>query len=151
MKLFSLLKIFKKITLSALVVAIIFLSAATPAHAQTQAWSGVCVGPADLNDTTNATDVATLQGLECMIANVFTVIIGVIGLAGFVMFIIGSFRYLTSGGNSKGTETAKNTFTFAVIGLIVALSGFILLNLLSTFTGISVLTEFSIPSSDTGL
>lgn len=151
MKLFSLLKILKKITLSTLVVTIIFLSGATPAHAQTQAWSGVCVGAEKINPTTDANDVATIQGLQCLIGNVFTVILGVIGLAGFLMFIIGSFRYLLSGGNSKGTETAKHTFTYAVIGLVVALSGFILINLLATFTGIHLLTRFSIPSSDWGL
>lgn len=127
---------------------VLFSSIIAPVYAQTQAWSGVCVGREDLNPNTHANDVATLQGIQCLLANVFTVIITVIGLAGFVMFIVGAFRYLTSGGNTKGTETAKNTFTFMVIGIIVTLSGFIVLNLLSSFTGIDVITKIVIPSSD---
>lgn len=134
----------------------IMASVFSPVYAQTQEWSGVCVGPKDMvvkggKTVTDASDVATIQGVQCLLANIFSVIISVIGLAGFVMFIVGSFRYLLSGGNSKGTETAKNTFTFMVIGIIVALSGFILLNLLSKFTGISIITNISIPSSEQGI
>lgn len=129
----------------------LLISVASPVFAQTQEWSGVCVGPADLNPGTDASDVATIQGVQCLLANGFSVIITIIGLAGFVMFIVGSFRYLLSGGNTKGTETAKNTFTFMVVGIIVALSGFIILNLISSFTGIDNITKFIIPSSDRGL
>jgi hypothetical protein len=129
----------------------IFAAVITPVYAQTQAWTGVCVGPVKLNPNTTATDVATLQGVQCLLANIFTIILTVIGLAGFVMFIVGSFRYLLSGGNSKGTETAKNTFTFMVVGIIVALSGFIVLRLLASFTGIDILTKIVIPSSNRGL
>lgn len=120
----------------------IFLSALSPIQAQTAVWKGVCVGPTDASK-----DVATLQGLECLIGNIFTIILTLIGLAGFIMFIIASFRYLLSGGNTKGTETARNTFTFVVIGIIVALSGFIILNFLADFTGVKNITIFSIPKS----
>lgn len=117
-----------------------YLLAVMPAHAQTVAWSGVCVGGVN-------NDVATIQGLECMIANVFTIIITLIGMSGFVMMIVASFRYLISGGNTKGTEMARQTFVFAVAGIVVALSSFIALNLVSSFTGISALRYFRIPTS----
>lgn len=106
-----------------------------------QAWGGVC--------TDDGTDsgVATIQGLECLLANVLTVAITGIGLAAFVMFIVASFRYMLSGGNSKGTETAKNTLTYAVVGIVVALSAFVILNLIAAFTGISIFTQFKIPTS----
>lgn len=120
----------------------IYLLSSSTAAAQTKVWSGVCVG-----NTVASKDVATLQGFECLIGNIFTIILTLIGLAGFVMFIIASFRYLLSGGNTKGTETARNTFTFVVVGIVVALSGFIILNFLSTFTGIKDITIFSIPKS----
>lgn len=93
--------------------------------------------------------VATVQGLSCMIANVLSVAITGIGFAGFVMLIVGSFRYLTSGGNSKGAETAKNTITFAVIGLVVGLSSFVILNLIAEFTGVKTILDFVIPEAGT--
>lgn len=129
-------------------LTVVFFSSITPAFAANQPdkWKGVCVA----EDIVDGEDVATLQGFECLIGNVFSIIITVIGLAGFVMFIIGSFRYMLSGNDSKGVETAKNTMTFAIIGIVVALSGFIILNLIASFTGISSILQFKVPSSSTG-
>jgi len=121
--------------------ATLFAVSAQPVFAQTPEWSGECVGGADK-------DVATIQGLECLFANVFMVIIPLIGLAAFVMFLIGSFRWLTSGGDTKHTGQAKQTMTYAVIGIVVALSAFIILNLISNFTGIETIKEFRIPRSN---
>lgn len=110
----------------------------SPVAAQTQAWSeGVCV----------ENGVATVQGLQCLIGNLLSVSISGIGLIGFVMFIVGAFRYMLSGGNAKGTEGGKNTITFAVVGLVLALSAFMILNIIAQFTGISSILEFKIPTS----
>ena len=106
-----------------------------------QKWAGDCVEDG----------VATIQGLRCMVANILSIAITAIGFAGFVMLIIGSFRYLFSGGNSKGTETAKNTITFAVIGLVVALSSFVILNLIAEFTGVKTILNFVIPEAGTDI
>jgi hypothetical protein len=129
------------------ILSMIFFSSVSKVMAFTQpsTWTGVCVA----EDLPNGDDVATLQGFQCLIANVFSVIFTVIGLAGFVMFVIGSLRWMLSGNDSKGVETAKNTMTFSIIGIVVALSGFIILNLIKSFTGIDV-TNFIIPDSQTG-
>ena len=126
-----------------------FLVAASPAQAQTdeiRVWTDVCVG-----STENAQDVATIQGLECLIANVFTVIIAIIGLSGFVMFVIAGITWMVSGGDTNKVSNARNSMTYAVVGMVVALSAFIVLNLIASFTGISIITQFRIPISDTGL
>lgn len=112
--------------------------------AQTKEWSGNCVGGA-------SNDVATIQGFGCLIANVFSVILTVIGLAGFVMMFAGAFQWLVSSGSSKGVESAQQTITYAVVGIVVAISAFIILNLISAFTGINSITRFVIPDSSTGL
>lgn len=117
--------------------------APTPAHAQlTQPWNGVCV------DDSNS-DVATLQGIQCLVGNMLTIAISGVGFVGFVMMIVGSFRYLLSGGNSKGTESGKNTFTYAVVGLVVALMSFMAIQVISAFTGVQTILQFKIPNSET--
>ncbi|NCN83004.1 MAG: hypothetical protein GW947_03480 [Candidatus Pacebacteria bacterium] len=116
----------------------LFILSAQPVFAQTSEWGGVCVEKG----------VATIQGLECLFANIFTVIIPLIGFAAFVMFIYGSFQWLLSGGDSKHTSQAKNALTYGVIGIVVALSAFIILNLISNFTGITKIKEFRIPRSN---
>lgn len=112
------------------------------AHAQTSTWDGVCVYAEDK-------EVATLQGLQCLLANILSVTLTLIGIAGFIMLLVGSMKWLLSGGNAQHVEKAKNTMTYAVVGLIVALSAFIILNLVAEFTGIPSILKFTIPSSDT--
>jgi hypothetical protein len=110
--------------------------------AQQYEWRGVCVGAG------SQSGVVTIQGLECLFANIFNVFLTLLGLAGFVMMIIGSFRWLMSGGNTKHTEAARATMTYAVIGIVVALSSFIVLRLLADFTGVQTILEFRVPRSD---
>lgn len=116
-----------------------FLSA-SPAFAQS-AWGGDCV----------INGVATIQGIGCLLANIFNVFISVLGIIAFMMLIVGGFKYMLSGGNSKGIESARSTITFAIVGIVVALSAFIILNLIADFTGIETILNFTIPSSETGL
>lgn len=108
-------------------------------------------GPEPWDPNTCTIDgVATIQGLQCMLGNIFSVAITFIGLAAFVMLIIGAFGYMLSGGNSKGTEQARTTITFAVVGIVVSLSAFIILNFVALFTGVGEVTNFFIPESGNG-
>jgi len=120
----------------------IFLMAALPTKAQGTGWSGVCV------DTDNP-DVATLQGFQCLVARLLSNFLTLVGIAGFLMVVFSGIRILLSGGNSQAVEKSKNSITFAVIGLIVALSAFMILNLVAEFTGVKTILQFVIPTSDT--
>jgi hypothetical protein len=141
------MKKLKKISLVLLTFITLFQTFAINVQAQ-EAWADQaglnCTGAGSGVD--GADDVATIQGFACLISNVLGVAITFIGMLALVMFIAASFRYLTSGGNSKSTEQAKGTITYAVAGLVVALSAFILLNLISNFTGVDVST-FVIPGA----
>jgi hypothetical protein len=138
------LAINKSLTSGLLLFFLLVFGFAQPTYAQQFAWSGACVaGPGN--------DVATIQGLECLIANVFNIFLTLLGLAGFVMFVVGSFRWLVSGGNAKHLETARGTMTYAIAGIILALSSFIILRIIADFTGVQDIMEFRIPRSDQGL
>ncbi|NCN03524.1 MAG: hypothetical protein GW942_00430 [Candidatus Pacebacteria bacterium] len=141
------IKKIKKISLVLLTFITHFQIFTTNVHAQ-EAWNDQaglnCTGVGSGVDGAN--DVATIQGFACLISNVLGVAITIIGMLALVMFVAASFRYLTSGGNSKSTEQAKGTITYAITGLVVALSAFILLNLISNFTGVDV-SSFVIPEA----
>jgi len=111
------------------------------AYAQTQEWSNISTG------CVSEDGVATIQGVGCLLANVFSIALTVLGIIGFIMIIFAAFNMMVMGGNSQATEKSKNTITFAVIGIILALSSFIIINLISSFTGIEVIKNFSIPGS----
>jgi len=140
------IKFLKRHILLIFLVLISNLYTASPVFAQTTTWTGVCVSGIGDDPTTH--DVATIQGLECLIANIFTVIITLIGLVAFVMLIVGSVLWLVSGGSAEGTKKARDTLTYAVLGIVVALSAFIVLNLISGFTGVEDIKQFIIPTSN---
>jgi len=125
------------VVLSLAVSALVF---AQPVSAQvTQAWTGVCVEG----------DVATIQGFQCLVGNILQIGVAGVGLAGFVMMIVGAFKYLLSGGNAKGVDDGKKTMTYAIGGLVVALSAFFILNIIADFTGVDTILNFTIPAPGT--
>ncbi|MCB9820286.1 hypothetical protein H6796_03245 [Candidatus Nomurabacteria bacterium] len=66
--------------------------------------------------------------LERTIANIVGVLLFIIGTLAVIMLIIGGIRYTTSNGNPEQIKAAKNTLMYAVIGLIVALLAFAIVN-----------------------
>jgi ABC-type Fe3+ transport system permease subunit len=64
-----------------------------------------------------------LQRIIELVVNIFSVIIGIVAV---IMIMYGGFKYITSGGDSSQTASAKNTVIYAIIGLvIVALAQFL--------------------------
>lgn len=114
------------------------------ARAQSTAWSGGCVhGYTSSGQVDPAADVATIQGIECLVANLLATAITIIGIAAFVMFLVGGFKYLTSGSDSKGVSAGKGAITYAIIGIVVALASFLILRFIVQFTGVQSLLFFN--------
>lgn len=88
-------------------------------------------------------EVATLQCLECIVQSILNIAIRLAGIAVFIFIIIGGFKYLTSGGDPKATESAKNTLTYAILGLALLILAWFILKFISIFTGVDV-TQFQI-------
>lgn len=88
-------------------------------------------------------EAATLKDLEYIFARILNVFFGFAGLALLVMFIVGGFSYLTAGDNPKAAEKARNTLTFAVIGLVVILLAWFIMKFLVDFTGLNLM-EFKV-------
>jgi hypothetical protein len=88
-------------------------------------------------------DVPKIKDFELIFQRILTVALGFAGVAVFIMFLIGGFKYLTSGGDPKGVEEAQKTITYAVGGLILIALSYLILVLISSFTGVS-LTTFTI-------
>ena len=92
----------------------------------------------------SATGVATIQGFECLFKNILRITTTVAGLAFGIMIIIGGFKLIFAGGEQKGLQSAKNSFTFAIIGLVLVLAIWFILSFIEHFTGVPV-TQFEIP------
>lgn len=66
--------------------------------------------------------------LSEVIKTAVDVLLYFIGALSVIMIIYGGFRYVTSGGESSGVQSAKNTILYAVIGLIVSVLAFAIAN-----------------------
>lgn len=111
-----------------------------PVFAQ-ETWGGKCVGTGEFSD------VPTIQGFECLFINILQVITTLAGLTFFFMFIIGGFKYLTSGGDPKKAATASSTLTMSIIGLVGVIVSWLILLLIKNLTGVDV-TTFTLSSGN---
>lgn len=79
---------------------------------------GVC-------NTDGNRDGRTLGGFVKAIVNVLLFIIGAIAV---IMIVVGGIKYTTSNGDSAGITSAKNTILYAVVGLVIALMAYAIVN-----------------------
>jgi hypothetical protein len=73
-----------------------------------------------------------LFGDGCAFTNIINTLLYVIGAVSVLMIIYGGIRYTISGGNEKDVLAAKNTIMYAIIGVIVALLAFAIVNFVLT-------------------
>ncbi len=68
---------------------------------------------------------------------IINVVLGVIGIVAVVVIIVGGVSYLTSQGDAGKVAKAKNTILYGVVGMMVALLAFAVVNfiLTSVFSG----------------
>lgn len=59
---------------------------------------------------------------------IINVLLFIIGLIAVLMIVIGGLRYVVSGGDSSATKGAKDTILYAVIGLVVAIMAYGIVN-----------------------
>lgn len=89
-------------------------------------------------------DPAQIKDLEFIFSRILNVVTDLAILAVFIMLVIGGFKYLTSGGDPKATESAQKTLTYAIFGLAALVGIWLILKFIEVFTGVKV-TEFIIP------
>jgi len=92
----------------------------------------------------DAVDVASIQCLVPLFANVVKVVVSLGAVALFIMLLVGGFNFLFSAGDQKKLETAKGTVTQAVVGLVIMSVAYLILKTIEVFTGVNV-TTFSLP------
>lgn len=54
--------------------------------------------------------------------------LGIVGIIALVMFLYGGFLWLTSSGNSQKIEEGRNIFVWAILGLVVIFSSYVLVS-----------------------
>lgn len=98
--------------------------------------STVVVGAQNINDamdqTGQAEGWATTAEPQSVIVSVVNWALWFVGILAVIMLIWGGIRYATSAGDSNKVTAAKNTILYAIIGLVVALFAYAIVNFLVT-------------------
>jgi hypothetical protein len=79
---------------------------------------------------------ADLTKLEDIFSNVLNIALALGGIALFIMLLVGGFGYITAGGDAKKAAGAQQTITWAVLGLVLLASSYLILRLIAQFTGL---------------
>jgi len=83
---------------------------------------------------------AQLSSIVQIIENIIKLLAPAAGIAFFVMLLFGGYQFLTSGGDPKAVAAARSTLTYAVIGIILVVSAWLILQLVGNITGANVTT-----------
>lgn len=81
-------------------------------------------------DPTQAACKGNIFASGGLVQTVAQTLVFLIGAISVLMLIIGGLRYVLSGGDPAATKGAKDTILYAVIGVIVALTGYALVHFL---------------------
>ena len=102
---------------------------ANAAECSSDASGGLGGGAGCAQGKDQQSDLFGESGIFKTITNVLLFIIGAISV---IMLIIGGIRYVVSGGDSGAVTSAKNTILYAIVGIVVAILAYALVNFVIT-------------------
>lgn len=87
---------------------------------------------AQFNPTTGAggTNLST-DSLYDTLVNILNILLGIIAVLAVLGFVISGIMFITAGGSSDRAESAKSWLIYSIIGVAVALIGYIVVGFVS--------------------
>ena len=90
---------------------------------------GVAGGASSAQGTGQPSDLFGNGGIFQKITNIALFLIGAVAV---LMLIYGGIRYTVSGGDAKNVTAAKNTILYAIVGIVVAILAYAIVNFVVT-------------------
>lgn len=75
-----------------------------------------------------ASTTDTSQQAQSMVGTIINIILFIVGILSVIMIVVGGIRYTLSGGDASATQSAKNTIMYAVVGLVISMLAFAIVN-----------------------
>ena len=97
------------------------------------------VCPQDYADTTGSgvclptRSGLSSAGVDFLLMNFMKWLLGIFGTLSVITFVISGVQYLTAAGDDDMISTAKRNVKYSIIGIVVALSGYVILTAIATF------------------
>lgn len=82
----------------------------------------------DIRSGVSAIGGGQTKSFESNLQTIVNILLYVLGAIAVVMIVIGGIRYTTSNGEASQIKSAKDTILYSVIGLIVAIMAYAIVN-----------------------
>ncbi|KKP67125.1 MAG: hypothetical protein UR66_C0009G0104 [Candidatus Moranbacteria bacterium GW2011_GWE1_35_17] len=70
-----------------------------------------------------------------IVVNIMNWLLALVGIVGIIGFVISGILYFIAAGDDSKMGTAKNAMTYSIIGVIVALMGYVIIKAADTLLG----------------
>ena len=117
----------KQILSSLLIIPLMALGVSTVFHSDVAGASDMTLSGGVSNSQGEGVP-GELTGSDGVFEIVVNVLLFIIGAVSVIMLIYGGIRYTTSGGNANSVTAAKNTIMYSIVGLIIAILAFAVVN-----------------------
>lgn len=87
-------------------------------------------------------EVATLSCIPAVFSNFLTALLMFVGTFALFLFIFSGFKYMHAGGDPKKLEGARNTLIYGILGLLLVLFSFLIIQIISTVTNVPCIIKF---------
>lgn len=81
--------------------------------------------------TTSEMKGKSIDGDNGLIKTVVNVLLWAVGILSVIMIIFSGLRYITSAGDASKTKSAQSTLIYSVVGLIVAIMAYAIVNMVT--------------------
>lgn len=93
-----------------------------------------------LNGKQLTENVVSLNCLPTLVQGIINTGVTFIGVVCLFMLVYAGIRMTTAGGDAKQLDGSRKMMTYAVIGLLIVMFSFVVINFISKITGVTCLT-----------
>lgn len=99
----------------------------------------------DLKPKTGFTSLFGIN-VGSIIPALINILLIVVALVFFFMLVLGGIKWITSGGDEKKVAAARSQVTNALIGIVVILGAYAIMNLIGFLFGINLFSGLALPT-----
>jgi hypothetical protein len=77
----------------------------------------------------------TSNSIGKILTDIMNWVLGILGVGAIISFVIAGILYLTAAGDESKTEKAKGMMTYAIVAVVVALVGYVVINTVAGLLG----------------
>ncbi|NTV55472.1 MAG: hypothetical protein HGA16_03155 [Candidatus Moranbacteria bacterium] len=78
--------------------------------------------------TVASTGRLTSDSIGTILVRIMNWVLGILGIGAIISFVIAGILYLTAAGDESKTEKAKGMMTYAIVAVVIALVGYVVIN-----------------------